>query len=60
MIIFYGNNSTIKLSKNPVLHGRRNHIEVKFHFLRDLTKYETNEINIAKVKMKSLIYSPNL
>ena len=34
--IFCDNNSTIKLSKNPVLHGRSKHIDVKFYFLRDL------------------------
>jgi hypothetical protein len=48
MIIFCDNNSTIKLSKNPVLHGRRNHIDVKFHFLRDLTKDGTIEIIYCK------------
>ena len=48
MIIFCDNNSTIKLSKNLVLHGRRNHIDVKFHFLRDLTKDETIEIIYCK------------
>ncbi|GAA0160586.1 hypothetical protein LIER_17107 [Lithospermum erythrorhizon] len=32
------NSSTIKLSKNPVLHGRRKHIDIRFHFLRNLTK----------------------
>lgn len=36
--IFCDNSSTIKLSKNPVLHGRSKHIDVCFHFLRDLTK----------------------
>jgi hypothetical protein len=50
MIIFCDNNSTIKLSKNLVLHGRRNHIDVKFHFLRDLTKDETIEIIYCKSK----------
>lgn len=36
--ILCDNSSTIKLSKNPVLHGRRKHIDVRFHFLRDLTR----------------------
>ncbi|GAA0167068.1 transmembrane signal receptor [Lithospermum erythrorhizon] len=32
------NSSTIKLSKNPVMHGRCKHIDIRFHFLRDLVK----------------------
>lgn len=31
------NNSTIKLSKNHVMHGKSKHIHVRFHFLRELT-----------------------
>ncbi|XP_038704736.1 secreted RxLR effector protein 161-like [Tripterygium wilfordii] len=36
-VVFCDNSSTIKLSKNPVLHGRSKHIDVRFHFLRELT-----------------------
>ncbi|KAM2407389.1 hypothetical protein ACFX1X_026583 [Malus domestica] len=36
--IFCDNSSGIKLSRNPVMHGRSKHIDVCFHFLRDLTK----------------------
>ena len=36
--MFCDNSSTIKLSKNPVLHGRSKHIDVRFHFLIDLVK----------------------
>lgn len=37
-VIYCDNSSAIKLSKNPVLHGRSKHIDVRFHFLRDLSK----------------------
>ncbi|CAJ2656714.1 unnamed protein product [Trifolium pratense] len=36
--LYCDNSSTIKLSKNPMMHGRSKHIDVRFHFLRDLTK----------------------
>lgn len=36
--IYCDNSSTIKLSKNLVLHGRSKHIDVRFHFLRDLAR----------------------
>lgn len=36
--IYCDNSSAIKLSKNPVMHGRSKHIDIRFHFLRDLTK----------------------
>jgi len=36
--IHYDNSSSIKLSKNLVMHGRCKHIDVRFHFLRDLAK----------------------
>ncbi|KAL5583478.1 hypothetical protein UlMin_015920 [Ulmus minor] len=42
--IFCDNSSAIKLSKNPVFHGRCKHIDVKYHFLRDLTKDEVIDI----------------
>ena len=35
------NNSTIKLSKNPVMHRRSKHIDVRYHFLRNLTREGT-------------------
>ncbi|KAD7478171.1 hypothetical protein E3N88_01307 [Mikania micrantha] len=35
-VIYCDNNSAINLSKNPVLHSRSKHIELKYHFIRDL------------------------
>lgn len=34
--MFCDNSSAIKLSKNPVLHGKSKHISVRYHFLREL------------------------
>src|ERR1044072_8962562 len=33
--IFYDNTAAISLSKNPILHSKAKHIEIKYHFLRD-------------------------
>lgn len=43
-IIHCDSSSAIKLSKNPVMHGRSKHIDVRFHFLRELTKAGTVEL----------------
>lgn len=55
------NSSTIKLSKNPVMHGRSKHIDVRFHFLRDLTrdgvielKHCVTEEQVADIMTKPL------
>lgn len=42
--MFCDNTSTIKLLKNPVMHGRCKHIDVRFHYLRDLAKEEVVEL----------------
>ncbi|XP_069146145.1 uncharacterized mitochondrial protein AtMg00810-like [Solanum lycopersicum] len=64
-IIFCDNNSAIKLSKNPVLHGRSNHIDVKYYFLRDLNnegtvelQYCRSEDQLADIFTKPLRYLP--
>lgn len=35
-VLYCDNSSTIKLSKNPILHGRSKHIHVRYHFFREL------------------------
>jgi len=44
-IMYCDNSSTIQLSKHSVFHGKSKHIDVKFHFLRDL-------VNEGTVKLK--------
>lgn len=35
-VIFCDNSSTIKLARNPMMHGKSKHIDVRYHFLREL------------------------
>ena len=34
-VIYYDNQSCIKLTENPVFHDRSKHIEIRYHFIRD-------------------------
>lgn len=49
-IVFCDNSSTIKLSKNPVLHGRSKHIHVRYHFLRELVKEGTIQLDYCSTQ----------
>ncbi|CAA7052583.1 unnamed protein product [Microthlaspi erraticum] len=40
MEIFCDNTSSIKLSRNPVMHRHTKHIDVRYHYLCDLTNQE--------------------
>ena len=48
ILIYCDNVSTIKLSRNLVLHGKSKHIDVRFHFLRDLCKNGVIELVFYK------------
>ena len=37
--ILCNNKSAIFIAKNPAMHGRTKHIEIRFHFIRKLTFY---------------------
>ena len=37
-VMYCDNSSTIKLSRNPIMSGQSKHIDVRFHFLRNLTR----------------------
>ena len=38
MCVFCDNTSAINLSKNPVQYSKSKHIEIRYHFIRDLVK----------------------
>ena len=38
MVVYCDNSSTIDISKNLVQHSKIKHIEIKYHFIRDLVE----------------------
>ena len=61
LTIFEDNKGTICLSKNPVLHKRTKHIEIRYHFVRDRVldgsvklEYCPSEKNIADLLTKAI------
>ena len=36
--IYYDNQSCVKLSENPMSHDKSNHIEIKYHYIRDMVQ----------------------
>ena len=46
--IFCDNKSAISLTKNPVFHGRSKHIDIKFHYIRELVKEREIEMEFCK------------
>ncbi|RVW61650.1 Copia protein [Vitis vinifera] len=61
MVVFCDNTSAINISKNPVLHSRTEHIDIRHHFIRDLVEdkvvsleYVPTEGQIADILTKPL------
>jgi len=42
------NKSAIALAKNPVFHGRSKHIDIKYHYIRELIKEGEIELDFCK------------
>ena len=53
IVIHYDNTSTINMSKNPVMHAKKKHIEIKYHFLRE--KVEKKEFKLDYVSTKNYL-----
>ena len=50
MVVFCDNTSTIKISKNPILHSRTKHIDIKHHFIRDLVEDKVVSLEYVPTK----------
>jgi hypothetical protein len=60
-VIHCDNQSCIKLFENPVFHDRSKHIEIRYHFIRDLVQrgavqlqYVSTDDQVADILTKAL------
>ena len=58
--IFCDNKATISLCKNPTLHSRANHIEIKHHFIRDHVQNGTLDLQFVPTDDQLADISHNL
>ena len=59
------NTSAISVSKNPILHSKKKHIPIKYHFLREQVSNQTVQVHyiptteqIADIFTKALAKTP--
>nr|GFA33617.1 hypothetical protein [Tanacetum cinerariifolium] len=50
VVVNYDNQSAIHLSRNAMFHGRTKHINVRYHFIREIVEFK--EIEVEKINIK--------
>ncbi|KAJ9673020.1 hypothetical protein PVL29_026342 [Vitis rotundifolia] len=50
MVVFCDNTSAINISKNPILHSRTKHIDIRHHFIRDLVEDKVVSLEYVPTK----------
>jgi hypothetical protein len=52
-VIYEDNQAAIKIAENPVLHDRTKHIDIRYHFVRELV--ESLKIDVVYLKIKDML-----
>ena len=54
VILYCDNTSTIIISKNLIMHAKTKHIEIKYHYVRELV--EDKQVKIEYINSKEQIF----
>ena len=53
MVVYYDNSSAIDISKNLVQHSKTKHIEIRYHFIRDLVERKVVALEYIPTKRQN-------
>ena len=53
MVVYYDNSSAIDISKNLVQHSKTKHIEIRYHFIRDLVERKVVDLEYIPTKRQN-------
>ena len=54
IVIYYDNSSAIDISKNPVQHAKTKHIEIRYHFIRDLVEKKVVTLKYIPIERQNV------
>ena len=60
MVVYCDNSSAIDISKNPIQHSNTKHIEIRYHFIRDLVERKIVCLKYIPTECQMSTSSPNL
>ena len=60
MVVYCDNSSAIDISKNLIQHSKTKHIEIRYHFIRDLVERKIVCLEYIPTERQMPISSPNL
>ncbi|MGV7959536.1 Ty1/Copia family ribonuclease HI, partial [Mycobacterium kansasii] len=51
MLLCYDNSSAINISKHPIQHSRTKHIDIRYHYIRDLVEDKVISLEYIQTKI---------
>ena len=60
VILYCDNTNAINISKNPMMHTKTKHIEIKYHYVRELVQDKEVKMEYVNTKEKIVISSQRL
>ena len=60
MVVYCDNSNAVDISKNPIQYSRTKHIEVRYHFIKDLVERKVVVLELIPTDRQNATSLPNL